>query len=526
MPSSEHPFITWEAGIYQRFVLGEPAIPRPVQPLSAAACRNERVAFQLAASAGPAESTLRVCCGALASPAGGIEAEAWRARFVEYVGTSEAGPVADMLVDAEEFPIPDDRVQPVWLTLRIPKMAPAGDYEGQVELLCGESGCITFPVRLKVLDATLPEPHAGSFHLDLWQHPGAIARYHRVALWSEPHWALLREYTRMLAEGGQRPITACIIHDPWASQTYDPHPTMVRWIRHADGSFSFDFAVFDRYVQMCLDEGLTGPINCYSTAMGPGDRLDCPIRYWDEEQARHGKLEAKVGDHAYRAAWTQFFDSFLQHLREKAWLSITCLAIDEANEEKMKAMLEVIPPECHVALAGNYHEEPDARIQDYSIAYPGAGPDIARRRRERGATTTFYTCCGPAYPNTFTFSPPVESRLLAWHALQTGCDGYLRWAFTSWPENPAESTVWGPWPSGDTFLAYPGPRSSVRFELLKQGIQDFEAYQLAQKRNPNDPRLSQAVAIANSNHDGRAFDPAQLERARAMVNEMLSESQL
>ena len=30
------------------------------------------------------------------------------------------------------------------------------------------------------------------------------------------------------------------------------------------------------------------------------------------------------------------------------------------------------------------------------------------------------------------------------------------------------------WSSGDTYLVYPGPYSSVRFERLREGIQDYE----------------------------------------------------
>ncbi len=55
-------------------------------------------------------------------------------------------------------------------------------------------------------------------------------------------------------------------------------------------------------------------------------------------------------------------------------------------------------------------------------------------------------------------------------------DGFLRWAYNSWPKNPFENAVWEKknWPAGDTFLVYPGNRTTLRFETLRDGIEDFE----------------------------------------------------
>ncbi len=524
MQDRDTAFLVWQPGVYARFVEKERPKPEGAAKLTAAACGNESVAFQLAAMHVKGAEDLRVACGALTGPGGAeISGDAWQAHFVEYVGAKEAGRVSDVLSEAAPRPLPAKTAQPIWLTLQVPAGQAAGTYSGQVEVLCDAASVRRFAVELQVIGEDLPVATKDRFYLDLWQHPGAIARYHEVELWSEPHWALIRAYTRLLAGAGQNPITACIIHDPWASQTYDAHPTMVEWVREADGSFSFDFTQFDRYVALCLEEGLPGPINCYSLAMGPGKRMDCPIRYWDANENRYKKLDSTVGDDTYQSVWRQFFAAFTPHLKEKGWFDNTCIAMDEAPEEKMQAMFAVLPQEYKVALAGNYHEALDERIHDYCVFYPGAEQAVAKARRARGHITTFYTCCGPAFPNTFAFSPPVESRLLGWIALQRNGDGYLRWAFASWPEAPLDSTDWGNWPAADTFVVYPGPRSSVRFELMKRGIQDFNAWHLAKDKAPDDPRLTEAIELANAEHNGRKFDPAKLEQARALVNAVLAE---
>jgi hypothetical protein len=50
----------------------------------------------------------------------------------------------------------------------------------------------------------------------------------------------------------------------------------------------------------------------------------------------------------------------------------------------------------------------------------------------------------------------------------------LRWAYNSWPARPEYDSRFRYWASGDTFIVYPGARSSVRFERLIDGIELFE----------------------------------------------------
>ena len=95
-------------------------------------------------------------------------------------------------------------------------------------------------------------------------------------------------------------------------------------------------------------------------------------------------------------------------------------------------------------------------------------------RREKGFTTTFYICCGPMYPNTFTTSQPYEAEMLGWYNLAHDYDGMLRWAYNSWAEDPQYDSRYGNWMSGDTYLVYPYNRSSIRFERLIDGIETAE----------------------------------------------------
>ena len=119
-----------------------------------------------------------------------------------------------------------------------------------------------------------------------------------------------------------------------------------------------------------------------------------------------------------------------------------------------------------------------------------------RSRRAAGRKTTIYVCTSPPVPNTFTFSPPAESEWLPLFAAANGFDGLLRWAYHSWVENPLVSTDFTSWPSGDCFMVYPGDRSSIRFERLRDGIESFEKIRLlrehAKRSKPSPGRTSAA----------------------------------
>ena len=98
-------------------------------------------------------------------------------------------------------------------------------------------------------------------------------------------------------------------------------------------------------------------------------------------------------------------------------------------------------------------------------------------------------------PNTFTFSPPAESEWLPLFAAANGYDGFLRWAYHSWVENPLVSTDFTSWPSGDCFLIYPGNRSSVRWERLRDGIEGFEKIRLLRAAATKRPTPESAAAL-------------------------------
>ena len=77
-----------------------------------------------------------------------------------------------------------------------------------------------------------------------------------------------------------------------------------------------------------------------------------------------------------------------------------------------------------------------------------------------------------------TFSAGTSTKL--------NLDGYLRWALNSWVKDPLLDTRFITWAAGDTYILYPGGRTSTRFERMIQGIQAYEKIRIL--RNEKDKR--------------------------------------
>jgi hypothetical protein len=399
--------------------------------------------------------------------------------------------------------------QPVWISVDIPAAAKAGDYTAIVKVKADK--VYELPLVIRVQDRVLPPPAEWSHALDLWQHPAAVARVHDVELWSKEHFSLMKPYYTMLAAAGQKSITASIVDEPWGHQTYDDFPSLIEWTKKADGSWSFDYSLFDRYIDFVMSCGITERINCYS--MVPW-KIAFP--YFDESTGTTQLFTGNIGTPEYNAFWTPMLTDFARHLKSKGWFEITTIAMDERPMAAMQAVIKLlkeIDPEWKIALAGDYHSEIEDDIYDYCVASRFKFPqDVLEKRQAAGKLSTWYTCCTEKYPNGFTFSPPAEHVWLGWYTAAHGMDGYLRWAYNSWPVDPINDSRFTAWPAGDTFQVYPGPYTSIRFEKLIEGIQDFEKIRILKEEAL---RNNDSVVLATINKVLSVFEIKSLAKETA-----------
>ena len=446
------------------------------------AWRGERVSAQAVLATPKTLQRVTFAVSDLKSGRNIIPASAIRKYFVRYViadsykEREDTVLVADRLDPVTELKVEAKTARPLWLDIHVPADAAAGTYKGTLTVNC-DGKRLSLPLQLQVAARTLPAPKEWSFHLDLWQNPYAVARYFGVPLWSQQHFDLMRPSMELLAAAGQKVITCSVINKPWNGQTFDPFESMVGKTKELDGTWRYDYTVFDRWVEFMMSCGITEQIDCY-TLVPWHYRFD----YYDCASNNVRYLECKPGEQAYHDFIAPFLRDLSKHLREKGWFERTYIAMDERPAAQMDAVWQIIQevdPEFKIEGAANYNIESESadRIDDLSVGvhYNLIKGEALERRKARGQKITFYTCCTSECPNTFTFSRPAEATYLCLHALACGYDGYLRWAYNSWPAQPNQSSRFRSkdWASGDAFLTYP-EGSSIRMERLTEGIQTFE----------------------------------------------------
>ncbi|NQT51421.1 DUF4091 domain-containing protein, partial [bacterium] len=486
------------------------AVPpqKPDGALRLRAARNEYEPAQLAIRAAQPLRGLRIELAPLRNPSGatiGVEHQTWN--FVGFIPLEKntrdadqlrlrAAPcqVPDPLLDARTLDLPADTTQPVWLTVRVPKDAAPGVYTSQATVVAGQAR-VAVPVELTVDPFLLPDER----HLFVtnWFRAEHFATAHKVAPWSEKHWALIGLYARNMAE--HRHNVALV---PW---------TLIAVAREADGTLSFDYSRFDRFVATFEQAGAAdrlelGHLGHFGKGGWSGKEI--VLRGVAATDRKTGKRVGLGRDDGL----APLLADLQHHLKKKGWLRKAMIHVaDEPSINNLASWRQ--------ASAFVHEHAPGIRRIDAIEAIDFSGaldvwvPKLSHYERWRSAYNArradgefwFYICCHPygnTYPNRFLDYPLAAVRVLHWINFAEDLTGYLHWGLTFWGDDPF-GTPRGSLPPGDTHVLYPGtdgPLSSIRWEIQRESLEDFEyLHLLTAKTAAIKKRLGAAAASIRPN---------------------------
>jgi hypothetical protein len=379
---------------------------------------------------------------------------------------------APMAIGIDRFDVPGKTVRPVWVTVNIPPNTEPGTYKGTIEVNATNQQTKLY-VKIKVQNQLLPKPHDWHYRLDLWQNPWVIADYYHVKPWSSEHISLLKKHMQLYADAGGTYITTYGVHSPWGDNEYAIEGGMIDWIKQTNGSWKFDYSIFDEYVELAMSMGIDKAITIYTPLP-----YDNRFRYKDEKTGNYIYEHWPPQSDTFKLAWNAFLNDLSIHLEKKGWLNKTYIGLNESELSQTLAAIKAIKDNSKkwkITYAGDWHKELDTLLDDYCSVYDyQPSVDEVKQRAAKGFTSTYYVCCHPAKPNTFLFSPPIEGRWISWFVAAHGYNGFLRWAYDAWPDDPLRDARYGSWAAGDCYLVYPGGNSCIRFEKLREGIVDYE----------------------------------------------------
>lgn len=429
--------------------------------------------------------------------------------------------------------VPTRTLAQAWLSLNVPVDAKPGTYTSKVTVSAqNASESYTFTYKLDVLNLVQPTPAEVGYNVQLWQHPFSATGYYYgkstvdatskgSGLWGAPigtdapistfmsdefksfYRGILTDYAKM----GGNDLVANIVDEAWGHQGYYSDKAMVTWTKKSDGTWSYDYTLFDKWVEFAIECGVINPktnagkIKCYS--MIPWNNQ---LTYIDETAGGATKKETfEPGSDAWKQMWTPFLNDFMKHLDEKGWFDITYIAFDE--REGVDTVCEFIKEHklngraLKTAAAINYSPANignNSVIDDVSVGQSHVEGHwtmdqwykFVNDRKAKGLETTLYTCTGD-YPTSSQQADPGDNYWSVLYSQKLHTDGYLRWALDSWINDMYGDTSYVNWEPGDAWFIYPlelgadgtfdaqklkenpsGYYSSPRYEMFKQGVRD------------------------------------------------------
>ncbi len=369
----------------------------------------------------------------------------------------------------------------LYVSFVIPRDVQPGRHEGRLRVRTpiGEAD-----VKVTVTVYAAQVPVQGHLRVTNWFSTARMARLHGLEPWSEAHWAMLRKYAALMRRGRQ---TDFIPVGPERTKT-------------GEGTWEFDFSRTERMIRMFLEEGFT--------------HIELPhIASHDRRKERvapfvvniDGVLTSGTSHEAY-VFLSQYLPAWREMLRRNGWYDLAIQhVVDEPNPEDFDdyrimagTVRKFLPGVPLIDALGD--PELDGAVDIWvpvSKSYEEHRDGFEAHRR-RGDTLWFYTCCNPTgfYLNRLIDTELLRTRLLHWANWRYRLDGFLHWGLNQVIEeqDPFEDTCppHGPYkafhlPPGDSHIVYPGkdgPWSSVRFEAMGSGIEDYELLRLVGERDP------------------------------------------
>jgi hypothetical protein len=493
------------------------------------AARREFEPFQIAVRP-TGDATVTVDLSPFTGPAEIDRITLHRVDYVAIAAPSDAAAIPSGQIPDPLFPVPlgsslsvpAGQNQPLWFTVYVPPDAPPGDYNATLTLTIDDVAQAV-PIELHVFDFELPaeisfdgnwnasfEALGGGASLERVQALKDFFHEHRLVP-SSVAWPAGTNY-----DGG---ITYdCALGQ--FTETDNPYDISQLGPKYIDG-VGWNGVGFPSFQAMdFVDNATPRPQEFCGVDRGP-DHL---------------------GTAAYNAAWTTMLAALDAYLVAHGWADKAYYYVQNEPQGPPDYDLAAYLAQLTRAAAPNLRiavsEEPKLEIAENPLAQ-GASydlwwanlshfePEYARQRQAAGEEVWWYFLYGdlPPHFNPITLDHPgVETRIAHWAAWKYRIRGFAYYSVTGWGADPiADPRPQGTAQNGDGFLLYPPQGDalvpSIRWELLREGVEDFEYLRLAAggavPQTPDTPAgCDDSVASAVSSTTAYTRDASALQHLR------------
>jgi hypothetical protein len=438
--------------------------------------------------------------------------------------------------------------QPFWIKIKAPKGTPKGMYRGWVTVSGIRTGGLSLfkkferkvPLYVEVYGFELPDRMTckslfGFYSSMIDQYHGLKKREDRLHMYDR--------YMQMFSEYHISPSAGATYGRRWWYPKWEGDEPVFNW-KDWDEGIERGFNKYN-FTAMRISGGL---------GLGGGD-------------AQHRKepeiAGVKEGDPRYEVRLAKLLKGVQDHLEEKGWLDRTYIYCFDEPPEKDNAFvmngfakLAKYAPKLRRFLTSPCRRDLLGGPQTWCPIAPDLESPLARERQKLGEEFWLYVCTAPRapYATEFIDHPAIELRTWLWQSWAEKVTGVLIWATNLWtsksvypdkdcPQNPyVDAQAWNPnasaWGNGDGRIFYPpesvfeditcrnsrlkpgpnfdDPVGSIRGEMLRDGIEDYEYFSILKRLDPSNPLLKVPQNVSKSLSDF-SKSPAGIEKHRTLL---------
>jgi len=407
-------------------------------------------------------------------------------------GFGLAGRYPDPLLPPGEIEIKEGESQAIWVTVWVPRDAPAGEYRGAVAIAPANARPARIPFSLRVYDVSIPVQSALKTAVLIWNEGGSRSLYGDA--WTP-------ERLQRFYETGLR----------YRFTAPPPLPWDRAFVKQADGKWMASWDEFDQTVQAWMQKGAT------AFSIGGILRWGMNLPPEAEREETIAKLRL-LGEHLRQRGWSERFYFYVFDEPPAGELG---------NIQRICAFVRQHAPNLRVLLTG-FNPSFRALAGYIGIWVPHINQfdePFMHERQTKGDQIWMYVCIGTVgttYPDMWRIDwTGTAHRAVGWWLWRYRCEGFLYWCVDYWLDGTGKpfdlfaSPMAFPGGNGDGFLFYPDPDRkedpypSIRAEIMRDGFEDYDLLILLQEA------LSQARA--QKNPDRLLKQATHLLDAKAMI---------
>ncbi|MDA1087575.1 MAG: DUF6067 family protein [Verrucomicrobia bacterium] len=502
------------------FDFGDPL--EPLRPVAILAARNSVFSGRLAVSSDQPIKGLNVKVSDLTATAGGakLPASAIQIRYAVAVVPGALPSNRDADPSGEKSHLPADRfdglldvipgeipvsqapaladrkslvagaVAPLWFTVRVPKEAKAGVYQGQIAIEAEGLPRTNVPLRVSICDWAMTDTKDFRMRNMAYHDDVCVAAHYKVPLWSDKHLEMVGRSHTLMSEAGSRHFNVGL-------------EGFVRWIKQPDGRFKYDFTLFDKYLDMIAKSvGKPQPlrVQAWGELQGKGgNRLEAPVVSVSVLDPVTGKTEPlkapdpATDEAAALAFWKPVFDEVFKRIKARGWMDETGFGWTADNggpTDGLATIAEKLWPEAvwtmvthEVTADWKDRNIPWVKLRYAAGCYSFGYPSVRGYRALLPDRAVFF--CNLYRGNWRDFSPLTIHRRVGEDIIMSGRDGVSYFGADLFMYRDANGRLQKPggpeYPSGPGWtlhsILYPGPDGPVateRFEMFREGVQMAE----------------------------------------------------